>query len=57
MDEPLTAEIVGNVLLHVDGPRPDDYPALGGDNQAIEIRGQGHLRVRDPGAGSRLNFD
>lgn len=55
--EPLTAEIVGNVALHVEGPRPEDYPALEVDNRAIEISGRGHLRVRDPGAGSLLDFE
>ena len=57
IETPLTAEIVGRVVLHVEGPRPDDYPAMTVDNQAIEIRGQGHLRVRDPGAGSLLDFE
>ncbi len=55
-DQALTAEIVGNVTLHVEGPRPDDYPDLAVDNQAIEIRGQGYLRVRDPGVGGPLSF-
>ncbi|MCL4200845.1 MAG: DUF1553 domain-containing protein [Pirellulaceae bacterium] len=52
----LAAEAVGKIALRVDGPRPGDYPSFAAENQAIEISGNGHLRVRDPGADSPLDF-
>ncbi len=56
-DDTLAGQAVGGAALGQAGARPPRYLNVAKDNLALQIAGQGYVKVKDPGDNSPLDFD